>query len=63
MEKVRTFYQNLHKKKTLKTDYSEFLINNPKISDASKDAMEADLSFKRSIKHLSELSREQLLQP
>ena len=31
IEKIRTFYQNLYKKKTLNTDYSEFLTNNPKV--------------------------------
>ena len=45
LHKVKMFYQNLYQKKTLDNDYSNFLINNPKISNASKEAMEADLTL------------------
>ncbi len=44
MEKVKNIYQKLFKKKTLNTDYKEFLSNNPKISEASKESMKADLT-------------------
>jgi hypothetical protein len=31
--------------KTLCTDYKEYLTNNPKISEISKDALDADLTL------------------
>jgi hypothetical protein len=53
MQKVRTFYQNLYKKKISNTNYSEFLTNYPKISEASKEgANESELNFRRSVQPL-----------
>jgi hypothetical protein len=45
MEKVRTFCLNLYKKKTLNNDCTDFLIKNPKIVEASKNVIEADLTL------------------
>ena len=45
MQKVKDFYQSLYTKKQLNNNYSEFLDNLPKVSDASKAAMEADLTL------------------
>ena len=40
MEKVKAFYQKLYKRRVLNNNYGEFLDNLPKVSDASKAAME-----------------------
>ena len=45
MQKVKDFYQSLYTKKHLNNNYSEFLDNLPKVSEASKAAMEADLTL------------------
>ena len=45
MEKVKAFYQKLYKRRVLNNNYGEFLDNLPKVSDASKAAMEADLTL------------------
>ena len=44
MEKVWNFYQKLYKTRILSRDYKEFLGNAPKISEASKNAMEEDIT-------------------
>ena len=45
MEKVKGFYQKLYKKRIFCSDYAEFLTNVPKISEAARAAMEADLTL------------------
>ena len=45
MEKVKAFYQKLYKRRVLNNNYDDFLANLPKVSDASKAAMEADLTL------------------
>ena len=45
MQKVKDFYQSLYTKKQLNNNYSEFLDNLPQVSDASKAAMEDDLTL------------------
>ena len=45
MEKVKGFYQKLYKKRILSNNYDEFLTNVPKISEAARAAMEADLTL------------------
>ena len=45
MEKVKGFYQKLYTKRNLCNNYGEFLDNVPKISEAARAAMEADLTL------------------
>ena len=45
MENVTTFYQKLYTKRNLSNNYGEFLDNVPKISDAARAAMEADITL------------------
>ena len=42
---MKDFYQNLYTKKQLNNNCSEFLDNLPNVSDASKAAMEAELTL------------------
>ena len=44
-EKVKGFYQKLYKKRNLSNNYEEFLTYVPKISEAARAAMEADLTL------------------
>ena len=45
MKKVKVFYQKLYKKGNFSSNYAEFLTNAPKISEAARAPMEADLTL------------------
>ena len=53
IQELELCYQELCNKITLSNDYSDFLTNNPKLSEASKQAMEADLTLEELYNHSS----------